>query len=541
MVFQNSLFAFHSWTVTNLFYFLTLSFLYSYIISSVVLLSNSKILKGLFYLFGVTICVVNVYLYKYFSSRISPNIFILLGETNTNEALEFTYNYLLNTFSFIIIGLASFIVMVIVALERFLNQHRVSKMLLYIQLFIVTCGIYSFTCFCEIFKCNDTIQIDRWIEYNKLQPMDNISNLIYCFYDLHLSGLVLDRAEESTVKAMGQLSTTNADSLSLIVVIGESYIKWHSSLYGYSSSTTPHLQNELDEGRLVVFTDVLSPYNMTSQVIRNLFSTNCISDGENWADYPAFPAIFRKAGYEVSFWDNQYSSTSKESFDFSLNSFIHSQKISRLCYDYVNTRNYEFDDEIVDASFAQRGSAKRNQLAIYHLMGQHFQYYCRYPHGGEFDYFTADSISNNATYLTRAKRQLIADYDNATRYNDYVLNKIIDHYRDKTAILVYFSDHGDEVYDYQDMFGRNWDRQPSSLTLRYQYEVPFVVWYSECYGYKYSHIVNRLNKVAKVPLSLDNICHFLFHLGCVKSIYYNSKLDILSSDYKYPKRVVNVQ
>ena len=174
-------------------------------------------------------------------------------------------------------------------------------------------------------------------------------------------------------------------------------------------------------------------------------------------------------------------------------------------------------------------------------MGQHFQYYCRYPHGGEFDYFTADSISNNATYLTRAKRQLIADYDNATRYNDYVLNKIIDHYRDKTAILVYFSDHGDEVYDYQDMFGRNWDRQPSSLTLRYQYEVPFVVWYSECYGHKYSHIVNRLNKVAKVPLSLDNICHFLFHLGCVKSIYYNSKLDILSSDYKYPKRVVNVQ
>ena len=83
-------------------------------------------------------------------------------------------------------------------------------------------------------------------------------------------------------------------------------------------NTNPKLSEEKKNGRLYAFTKVFSPYNLTSKAIKNMLSTNCIGNGENWADYPFFPSIFYRAGYNVDFWDNQYDPLSQNSYDFSL-------------------------------------------------------------------------------------------------------------------------------------------------------------------------------------------------------------------------------
>lgn len=46
-------------------------------------------------------------------------------------------------------------------------------------------------------------------------------------------------------------------------------------------------------------------------------------------------------------------------------------------------------------------------------------------------------------------RQAIAEYDNATCYNDALIGEVISHYRHANAVIVYLSDHGEETYDWR--------------------------------------------------------------------------------------------
>ena len=47
---------------------------------------------------------------------------------------------------------------------------------------------------------------------------------------------------------------------------------------------------------------------MTTFSMKNMLSTNRISDNEAWHERPYFPVIFKKAGFNVSMWDNQLTS-----------------------------------------------------------------------------------------------------------------------------------------------------------------------------------------------------------------------------------------
>ena len=67
----------------------------------------------------------------------------------------------------------------------------------------------------------------------------------------------------------------------------------------------------------------------------------------------------------------------------------------------------------------------------------------------------------------------MAHYDNATRWNDEVINRILRNFANEDAVVVYFSDHGEEVYDGSlPLYGRIHDEQPSAEVIRHEYEIP---------------------------------------------------------------------
>lgn len=543
MLWQNTLFALSEWTFYGVIQYTFLAFFYSYILTVIVYLIGSFFLKVFIFLFCFIICTINVYLRFRFSSNISPNVFQLILETNYQEAEEFFINYVWNISVLWLLFLLVAFVFVIIKVEK---KKCVSIRLVHwlwniIPLSIFIGGFISFSLFANMFKCKNVIEVDHWVASHGAKVMDNFSNIIYCVFDLYLCNMEIGKAVTSTKQIMQKDVICNTtDSLNVILVIGESYIKKHAGVYGYENNTTPYLQEEFNNENLFVFNDVVSPYNFTSKTLRNVFSTNCISLRESWSDYPFFPTIFRKAGYEVAFWDNQYNPLSREGFDFTLNSYLHNPIISSMTYSATNNHNCDLDGELVEDFIVNDASEKgRLHFSIFHLMGQHVAYYNRFPHGGFFDYFSADSIQRKASYLNRYKRQLIADYDNATRYNDYVIETIIDYYRDKNSVLVYFSDHGEEVYDYQDSFGRNWKEPLSKELICYQFEVPFMVWCSNKYMDKNPHTVEYIKRATQRPLMLDNVSHLLLNLGCINSIYYHPERDILSDNYECPPRIIN--
>lgn len=80
--------------------------------------------------------------------------------------------------------------------------------------------------------------------------------------------------------------------------------------------------------------------------------------------------------------------------------------------------------------------------------------------------------------LSNDELEAYNDYDSANVYNDHIIASLIKDYKatDPNGFLLYFSDHGEEVYDTppHKTQGRNEDNP-----TRHMYTVPFLLWTSE--------------------------------------------------------------
>ena len=552
LLLQSTIFRYKEWCVPGVSKYFLFSVFYSGLLSFIVYFVKYRFVKVLLYLFFILLTSANTFLAYRFHSSISPSTLLLLAETNAQESLEFVNSYLFSLvgisllFSFLLFCACIFV------LEKeewrlykyYSNPafHNILKR--WICPAFILLAVWIIYDLGTLYNCQSVVEVDKWIRdrHNHIRPMDNISNLHYCVYNLLLVRKGQKQSERliyETIKIPSKISAD--DSVTVVMVVGESYNKWHSNLYGYALNTTPNLLREKMSGNLFVFTNVVSPYNITTQVLRNAFSTNAIGMKEHWADHSFFPAVFRSAGYEVNMYDNQYNPYSKESFDFSLNAYLHSKTNYKYVYSSANQRIFDLDGDLVEA-YAKSHSflhPAKCQFVIFHLMGQHLSYYNRFPHNGRFDHFKADSIRRKEPYMTKEKRQLIADYDNATYYNDDVLNRIIQLFKNRNAVMVYFADHGEQIYDCQDFFGRTHEGLLDDRVLKYEYCVPFMIWCSDKFKESNEALIERIKKAVRKPLSLDNVCHLFFCLGHVNTPLYKSERDVLDSSYHCPPRIVN--
>ena len=174
----------------------------------------------------------------------------------------------------------------------------------------------------------------------------------------------------------------------------------------------------------------------------------------------------------MAFVTNQfYKSVSQGSIDFNGSFFLNDPHLDSLCFDFRN-RFRSRDDRSITHLLEDYTPGRRN-LYLLHLWGQHMEYDHRFPpeqaHFRSEDYDRPD--------LDGVQRQIVADYDNATRYNDAVLARILRYFRRRDAVVIYFADHGEEVYDDGvNRYGRIHSDTPSPAVIRHEYEVPFLIW-----------------------------------------------------------------
>ena len=58
-----------------------------------------------------------------------------------------------------------------------------------------------------------------------------------------------------------------------------------------------------------------------------------------------------------------------------------------------------------------------------------------------------------------------------------VVNEIINKFKDENAAVIYFSNHGEEIYEERDYMGHG----GTTPYLKYQVEIPFMIWMSQSY------------------------------------------------------------
>lgn len=522
-----------------------LIFLHAYMLAAVVTFSKSKVVKALAYIVIYVLFTTEITLEWIFGMNISPNVIMLFVETNARESKEFLESMLdkpqLWQVPLCVAGMI--ILNIIVEKNRLrVNQWckgpKTTKVLRGIAIILLVGGVIFSYNYVKLFLCDEMNEVDEWRSHMR-NPDDLVTKVVVSFYDMSIAEKEMSRVITLAEQVEALPQSASNDSLNVIVVIGESYIREHAALYGYPLQTTPFLSHEQKEGRLFVFTDMVSPYNQTTRVIRNLLSCNSLGHHEDWSSAPPFTAIYKKNGYHVTMYDNQKNFDMGFVFAYSLNTYLYHPQIMKACYHETNDSTFEFDGQMVD-DYQKRQTPCAKRLVLFHLLGQHVGFEYRYPKN--FAYFNEDSLSfRKEPWLTKDMREDIVHYDNATRYNDHVLQQIIGLYDQQNTIVVYLSDHGEEVYDYRENSGRDdWGMgSDPRQVLRWQYMVPFVVWCSDKYAATHPDIIKQLQNATSRPAMLDNVCQLLFHLSDLKTPYYNKTRDVLSSDYVCPKRILN--
>lgn len=298
---------------------------------------------------------------------------------------------------------------------------------------------------------------------------------------------------------------------SIILVIGESFSLYHSSLYGYLKQTNPLLMARAEEGSMTVFDDVVATSDHTGIVMDSVFIAN--GSGESYDKAVFFPAFFRSVGYKTALLDNQY-------FVGSGLSWPTDGGLSEVLFDYRNSEKAGLDINLI----AEIPDFPDPQLVIVHLFGQHFEYSARYP--SSFSRFKESDYNQN---LTREEREVVAHYDNSTLYNDFVVDSIIKKYEDKNCMVVYFSDHGEEIYEIDDFMGHgNATKRPSIL---YQVRVPFMIWTSDKFRSHYPDVVKRIKESKHKPLNTKHLPHFLFDVAGIETKYFCPELSFINDRY----------
>lgn len=293
------------------------------------------------------------------------------------------------------------------------------------------------------------------------------------------------------------------ESQTIIVVLGESLARHHMSLYGYGRKTNIYLQRS---DSLDVYDDVTSPQVHTIPVVRRVMSFVEKNHPEYFYERPSFFELFNRAGYETYFITNQpFGGRYETSYDLLLsqakNKFNPSmqKKPDEVTLPYLN--------EILNKK------EKTNRLILIHLMGSHMAYEFRYPK--EFDLFHNDKdhfIRSKKKYMTPEAIKSIDAYDNSVRYNDELIHRIIESAKKAggNAAVVYFSDHGEEVYENRNFAGHAYEKVST-----YMCEIPFIVWHSRSFG-------NYRKDIVYSPKRAFSTADFLYSISDLAGLRYKN-------------------
>ena len=482
-------------------------------------------------------------------SALTPETMMLILGTNAKETEGFFVQY----FSAKVIVAIALLILVLlmsgyvaICLVRRLTPYRRIVALVCAPLLacLMVFGALKWAEVAEMLSVREHGQLTIWLgqgpvnvdmlRANELLQADPLSKMLYLSKVTSLQNRDFDRWEETQKRALLTSVESGEDlDFDIVMVVGESFVRSHSSVYGYYLPTSPRLEAEADSGRLVAFSDMLVPANFTFSSLRNIFNLNDLSSGEPWADGVYFPLLMKKAGWNVYHYDNQ---TVSSHYDAAVSQMFYSPLVMRSVYDGVSDRLFEYDGDYVayvDSILRPRECSGR-QLSIYHLMGQHVPASHRFKGKGRF---SASDITADVPWLDDARRAEVADYDNATWYNDSVVSAIIDGRRARPTVLFYFSDHGEDIWDLAPVEARNVQQPDNPAWLDRQYRVPFFVWFSDSFIARYPELVSRIRGAAERPGMLDNFGQALLGLIGAESPYYKPERDILRDSYLCGVRV----
>jgi len=452
-------------------------------------------------------------MYNY-KALIGAGIVNSMLETNSREAVEFLNMYL----GLPELGALLGIVAIIIACRRFRlgSRLRISRRAQTRVVFTLlgVCVVYSvrmFTVYTSFF-------------WEDLLPLQRT----YASAQVAVKNLEAYHKLSSKLSSDIQLTENNGKIKNIVFILGESTNRNHMHLYGYPIPNTPNFDAMQQKGEISVFRDCISPHSTTIAVLSKLFTFCDHESDKDWYEYNNLIDVMNTAGYKTHWLSNQESSGIWGNV-----AQIYAEHSTQHAFTRIRDSREDYgilDEELfplVDKAIAERSE---KNFYVVHLMGGHGLYYNRFPY--IFSKFNKDDVK---LPIADEKKEVIAQYDNALYYNDYIVSGIIDKFRDEETLVIYVPDHGEAVYD-EGGFAGHIEENPS----RHMIEIPVIMWASDKFKAKYPEKWAAIQASVNRPYMTDDMIHTVLDLSDIHTAEFDPAKSIVNDKFDASrKRIFN--
>lgn len=304
-----------------------------------------------------------------------------------------------------------------------------------------------------------------------------------------------------------------------VIILGESTSRAHFGLYDYYRNTTPKLDSIKQQ--LLVYDNVISPHVYSIGALTKILTLANYENPEKTSD-GSIIQLLNQVGFETYWLSNQRPLGPFESM---ITKIAMSSDKKKFMSTEIAKYSKVLDGELLNEFNKVISNNVKKKVVFIHLMGTHYNYEYRYP--SEYNVF---NNTPKTKFLTKESAIKINQYDNAILYNDFIITKIITKLNDLnlSSFALYFSDHGEEMYDDINHAGHNED-----IYSKKMFEVPFLLWRSNKYknSKSFSFESNR-------PYMTDDLFHSIADLAGIKAKLVDSTRSIFSDNFKPRKRVI---
>ena len=308
---------------------------------------------------------------------------------------------------------------------------------------------------------------------------------------------LMDPAKNFTYRA-----GTNLDETYLVIVIGESARYDRMGILGHSRSNTPEMARTAD----LVSMQATSCNTSTKLSLQCMFvRPEAVDDGgvsgmQSISEEMVF-TVLKKLGFTSELFAMQgevwfYNSVDPDNYKHREIIYARDENIGKPVDDLLLIRELR-------ESIARHPRGRH--LVILHTKGSHHLYTERYPR--PYAWYQPECARTN---VPCAREELLNSYDNSIAYTDHFLGQVIGSLKDKKAMVIYTSDHGESISDEAHLHGT-----PKHMAPPEQRMVPLMIWASKPFlenspdALRFSDLRAREEKMAYHEYLFDSM------LGCL--------------------------
>lgn len=424
--------------------------------------------------------------------------------TNGSESVEFLNDYF--TWTLLLLILLYILLLLVIGFftKNLLRQHeRVIKVIFLSSyaLGVLVFGFAKLTNRLAPIDFSDNGLIQTFVQYNQYkldqQKFKEIANMKITFEQLNRT---FEHQEQETH----------------VIIIGESTSKHHMSLYSYQRLTNPLLSKE----KLIIFTNAVSPNAHTVPALEKALTFKSSTNSNLGIENGSIIDIANQAGYDTYWLSNQAFSGEHET-----PISVMASKANFKTYTNAIGTASSLDDKL-QLPYEEALKTEKSKVIFVHLMGTHLSYDERYPNA-----FNPFKDNYNLADITWGSTQqgYINAYDNAIAYNDKVVADLLEELKKVkgNCTFTYFSDHGDEVYDYRNFHGHS-----DVLLSKYMYEIPLLFWANKSFKLQRNVDLGMLENNSTGKFNTENLIHFWSDVLDIHTEYYESKSSPFSDNYQ---------